>query len=257
MEATLVLLSILTAAVAALGFITYRLIKSLELYLIPLYAELVRKRERDYVLVEFLTSLLVSKGLITAAEASALKSVAATGPLTEEDLDRVDEILDKDPTQLTFEELLDVKRVAYKLLGRLDRKSLRLGMKLLRYVSRIEEALIGGIKAAAGQQAEKMEMSYDRDTCTVYLVTHKRDGSVERAQGPDVDCITETLAVLRALARRSESVDEKLAEKALARYSRCRDSDSAGCRALKEALGPLEKKSLDMLLTRRKNSETR
>jgi hypothetical protein len=52
-------------------------------------------------------------------------------------------------------------------------------------------------------------------------------------------------------------VDEKLAEKALARYSRCRDSDSAGCRALKEALGPLEKKSLDMLLTRRKNSETR
>ena len=256
MEATLVLLSILAAA-AALGFITYRLIKSLELYLIPLYAELVRKRERDYVLMEFLTSLLVSKGLITAAEASALKSVAATGPLTEEDLDRVDEILDKDPTQLTFEELLDVKKVAYKLLGRLDRKSLRLGMKLLRYAARIEEALIGGIKAAVGQQTEKVEMSYDHERCTVYLITHKRDGTVERAQGPDVDCVTETIAVLRALARRSENVNEKLAEKALARYSRCKDSDAAGCRALKEALGPLEKKSLDILLTQRKNSETR
>jgi hypothetical protein len=256
MDTTLILLSILTAAVAALGFITYRLIKSLEFYLIPLYAELVRKRERDYVLIEFLTSLLVSKGLITDVEARALRNVAATGPLTMEDLDRVDEILEKDPTQLTLEEILDVKKVAYKLLGRLDKKSLKLGMKLLRYVANVEEALLGGMRAVASRQTEKVEMSYDHESCTVYLVSHKRDGTVEKAQGPDIQCVTETIAVLRALARRSENVNKELAEKALARYSKCKESDAAGCKALREALGPLEKKSLDILLTQ-KNWELR
>jgi len=250
-----VLFVILLAAVVALGLVVYRLIKSLELYLIPLYAEVVRKRERDHVLVDFLTSLLVSKGIITATEANTLKTITATGPLTVEDLDRIDEVLDKDPTQLTFEEIIDVKRIAYKLLGRLDKKSLRLGLKLLRYITRVEEALVGGIKAVAGPQVEKVEMSYDHESCTVYLIAYKRDGTVERTQGPDIDCVTETVSALKALARRSENINEELAEKALTRYRRCKESDSAGCKALKEALGPLEKKSLDILLARR-NSET-
>jgi hypothetical protein len=248
MDITVVLLSILIAAVAVLGFVTYRLIKSLEFYLIPLYAELMRKRERDYVLMEFLTSLLVSRGLITDVEARVLKNVAATGPLTIEDLDRVDEILEKDPSQLTLEEILDVKKVAYKLLGRLDKKSLKLGMKLLRYVANVEEALLGGMRAVASSKAEKVEISYDHESCTVYLTSYKRDGTIEKAQGPDVECVAETIAVLRALARRSENVNKELAEKALTRYSKCKESDAAGCKALREALGPLEKKSLDILL---------
>jgi hypothetical protein len=256
MDITVVLLSILIAAVAVLGFVTYRLIKSLEFYLIPLYAELMRKRERDYVLMEFLTSLLVSRGLITDAEARVLKNVAATGPLTIEDLDRVDEILEKDPSQLTLEEILDVKKVAYKLLGRLDKKSLKLGMKLLRFVANVEEALLGGMRATASNKAEKVEISYDHESCTVYLTSYKRDGTVEKAQGPDIHCVAETIAVLRALARRSENVNKELAEKALARYSKCKESDAAGCKALREALGPLEKKSLDILLTQ-KNWELR
>jgi hypothetical protein len=256
MDITVILLFMLMAAVAVSGFVTYRLIKSLEFYLIPLYAELMRKRERDYVLIEFLTSLLVSKGLITDVEARVLKNVAATGPLTMEDLDRVDEILEKDPSQLTLEEILDVKKVAYKLLGRLDKKSLKLGLKLLRFVANVEEALLGGMRAVADNKTEKVEMSYDHESCTVYLTSYKRDGTVERAQGPDVECVAETIAVLKALARRSENINKELAEKALARYSKCKESDAAGCKALREALGQLEKKSLDILLTQ-KNWELR
>ncbi|ACB40703.1 hypothetical protein [Pyrobaculum neutrophilum] len=252
MDLVFFFVAVLSAAVAALGLIMYRLIKSLEIYLIPLYAEVIRKRERDYVLVEFLTSLLVSKGIISQAEAGALKSLSATGPLTAEDLDRVDEILDKDPKQLTYEEIVDLKRVAYKLLGRLDKKSVRLGLKLLRYAAGIEEALTAGVKALVGAQAEKVEMSYDHDTCSVYLTTYKRDGTVERSQGPDVECVTETVAVLKALARRDPTVGGELAEKALARYRKCRGSDSAGCRALLNALTNLEKKSLDLLLEDRR-----
>ncbi|AET33008.1 hypothetical protein [Pyrobaculum ferrireducens] len=251
MDLTTVMIAILSASVVALGLITYRLIKSLELYLIPLYAEVIRKRERDYVLVDFLTSLLASKGLVTPAEAAALKNIASTGPLTIEDLDRIDEILDKDPTQLSFEEIIDLKKIAYKLLARLDKKSLRLGLKILRFVTRVEEALAGGSKPGLGSAAERMEMSYDNETCTVHLVTYKRDGTVERSQGPDTECVAQTLAVLKALARRKEGINEQLAQKALAKYEKCKNSDAAGCRALNEALGALEKKSLDMLLERR------
>ena len=251
MDLTTIMIAILSSAVVALGIITYRLIKSLELYLIPLYAEVIRKRERDYVLVEFLTSLLASKGLITPAEAAALKKVASTGPLTVEDLDKIDEILDKDPTQLTIEEVFDLKKIAYKLLGRLDKKSIRLGLKILRFVTRVEEALTGGVKVGPHAAVERVEMSYDNDTCTVYLVTYKKDGTVEKSQGPDSECVAQTLAVLKALARRREGVNQELAEKALARYEKCKNSDVAGCRALNEALGALEKKSLDLLLERR------
>ncbi|MFN7105773.1 MAG: hypothetical protein ACK4M3_04240, partial [Pyrobaculum sp.] len=135
------LLYILTAAVVALGLLTYRLIKSLEIYLIPLYAELIRKRERDQFLFEFLTSLLVSKGLITTAEAAFIKNMSTAGPVTVEDLDKIDEILDKEPSQLTVEEIFNLKNVAYKLLGRLDKRSVRLGIKLLKYAASVEESL--------------------------------------------------------------------------------------------------------------------
>ncbi|MEZ0320140.1 MAG: hypothetical protein ABWK05_09175 [Pyrobaculum sp.] len=252
MDLALVLTAAVAAAVAALGVITYRLIKSLELYLIPLYAEVIRKRERDYVLVEFLTSLLASKGIITPLEAAALKNFSAPGPLTTEDLDKVDEILEKDPSQLTVEELIDLKKVAYKLLGRLDKKSVRFGMKLLRFASRIEEVIQGGVKNLAALSTDKVEMSYDGDTCTVYLTTRKKDGTVEKSQGPDFECVAETVTILKALARRSPGVSKEAAEKALNRYEKCKESDAAGCKTLRESLSGLEKKSLDLLLEQRR-----
>ncbi|WP_333638929.1 hypothetical protein [Pyrobaculum aerophilum] len=251
MDIISVAVAVLATSVVALGLVVYRLIKSLEVYLIPLYAEVIRKRERDYVLVEFLTSLLASKGYLTPAEVGALKNIALSGPLTEEDMDRLDEILGKDPTQLTIEEVFDLKKIAYKLLARLDKKSIRLGLKILRFVTRVEEALTGGVKVGPHAAVERVEMSYDNDTCTVYLVTYKKDGTVEKSQGPDSECVAQTLAVLKALARRREGVNQELAEKALARYEKCKNSDVAGCRALNEALGALEKKSLDLLLERR------
>ncbi|MEM1598668.1 MAG: hypothetical protein QXP31_05820 [Pyrobaculum sp.] len=256
MDVALVLISVVAAAVAALGVVTYKLIKSLELYLIPLYAEVIRKRERDYVLVEFLTSLLVSKGIITPIEAAALKNFSAPGPLTTEDLDKVDEILEKDPSQLTVEELIDLKKVAYKLLGRLDKKSVRLGMKLLRFASRIEEVMQSGVRNIVALGMDKVEMSYDGDTCTVYLTARKKDGTVEKSQGPDFECVAETITVLKALARRSEAVSKEAAERALNRYEKCKENDAAGCRMLRESLSGLEKKSLDLLLEQRKSTQS-
>jgi len=220
-------LAAVAIAVALLGVVVYRLIKSLEVYLIPLYAEVIRKRERDYVLVEFLTSLLVSKGLITEVEAAALKNVSIPGPLTAEDLDRVDELLDKDPRQLTYEDLIDLKKVAYKLLGRLDKRSVRLGLRLLRYASRVEEAITSTLKAAIFQNADKVEVSYP-------------------------DCVAETVKTLKALARREEPPDSEKAKAALGRYEKCKQSQAAGCKAINENLSTLEKKSLDILLSQKK-----
>lgn len=244
------LLYILTAAVVALGLLTYRLIKSLEIYLIPLYAELIRKRERDQFLFEFLTSLLVSKGLITTAEAAFIKNMSTAGPVTVEDLDKIDEILDKEPSQLTVEEIFNLKNVAYKLLGRLDKRSVRLGIKLLKYAASVEESLAA--RKIPEHNTDRIEMSYDGDTCTVYINIYKKDGTIEKTQGPDVDCVMETVSTLKTLARRGEGVDKKTAEKALRRYETCKNSDAAGCAALQKTLGSLEKKSLDILLERQK-----
>ncbi|ABL87518.1 conserved hypothetical protein [Pyrobaculum islandicum DSM 4184] len=251
MDLTLLFITTIAVSITILGLIMYRLVKSLEIYLIPLYAEIIRKRERDYILMEFLTSLLVSKGLVTQVEADALKKISTTEPLTVEDLDKIDEILNKDPSQLTFEEITDLKRVAYKLLGRLDKKSVRLGMKLLKYAVGIEETFKTGVELPARSKTEKVEISYDYDTCSVYLTTYRRDGTIEKTQGPDLECVTETAMILKALARRSTEVNKELAEKALARYKKCKESDTAGCKALKEALSTLERKSLDLLLERK------
>lgn len=248
MDTTLLLLAILSASVAALGLVTYRLIKSLEVYLVPLYAELIRKRERDQILVEFLTSMLAAKGLVTAAEVNALRQISTAGPVTAEELDRVNEILDKDPTQLTTDELLDLKKVAYKLLGRLDKKSITLGMKLLRYVSRVEEAMYGGLKILDTRHTDRVEVSYDHETCTVYLTAYRKDGAVEKSQGPDIDCVVETTAVLKALARRKIDPNHPKAAEALKKYETCRENPAAGCKALKDSLEPLEKKSIEILL---------
>lgn len=253
MDLISVAVAVLATSVVALGIVVYKLIKSLEVYLIPLYAEVIRKRERDYVLVEFLTSLLASKGYLTPAEVGVLKNIALSGPLTEEDMDRLDEILGKDPTQLTHDELLDLKKIAYKLLARLDKKSVRLGLKVLRYASRIEEAFARGFRPVG--RVERVEMSYDDETCTVYVTTYKKDGTVERSQGPDAECVAETLAALKALARRKEGVNPQLAEKVLNRYARCKTSNAAGCQAIIQSIGALEKKSLDILLEKEQSNQ--
>ncbi|MEM1902329.1 MAG: hypothetical protein QXW44_01465 [Pyrobaculum sp.] len=254
MDTVFLLLSILAVSVAALGLVTYRLIKSLEVYLIPLYAELIRKRERDHILIEFLTSTLAAKGLITTTEANLLKNISTAGPVTVEELDRVNELLDKDPAQLSIEELLDLKKIAYKLLGRLDKKSIALGIKLLKYAARIEESISGGFSIINSRHTERVEMSYDHDTCTVYLTAYRKDGIVERTQGPDIDCVVEAAAVLKALARRKIDIKDPRAVDALRKYEICKKTLTAGCKALKEALEPLEKKSLDILLEKTEDS---
>lgn len=254
MDFVTVALAAVATAVALLGVVVYRLIKSLEVYLIPLYAEVIRKRERDYVLVEFLTSLLVSKGLISEMEAAALKNVSIPGPLTTEDLDRVDELLDKDPRQLTYEDLIDLKKVAYKLLGRLDKRSVRLGLRLLRYASHVEEAITSTLKAAIFQNADKVEVSYDETTCTVHMASYRKSGEVDRSEGPDPDCVAETITTLKALARREEPPDSEKAKAALSRYEKCKQSQAAGCKAINENLSTLEKKSLDILLSQKKTN---
>ncbi len=244
MDLTIVVAA-LAVGVIALGLLTYKLVKSLELYLIPLYAELIRKRERDHVLFEYLSSILMAKGLITPAEVAVVKSLTAAGPVTQEELEKIDELLAKEPHQLTAQEILALKQVAYKLVSQLDWKSITLGMKLLRHVANFD------ISPALGErQATKLEISYDDGTCTVYMSTHRKDGTVETTQGPQMECVNETLAVLRALARR-QPVDEKKAEEAVGRYEKCKSSQAAGCVAIWRALSSLERKSLDILLEKR------
>ncbi|MBP1450103.1 MAG: hypothetical protein JZD41_08970, partial [Thermoproteus sp.] len=101
-------------------------------------------------------------------------------------------------------------------------------------------------RRGALRSAERVEMSYIAETCTIKISMHK-EGAVEVVEEPDPECVAEKASRLRELARRR---DVEGADEALRTYSLCKERADAGCRALMSALGALERKSLDLMLRR-------
>jgi len=231
----LLLLGAIAASVALATWLIIRAIKSLELYILPIYAELARKRERDAAIAEYLTSILVDKGYLTREDANALKKHLVPVKIDEINLNKIGEILDKDPKDVTLEEIQDLKRMAYSLLSRMNKKHIKFGLKLLSYANKLEHAKLLNF--------EKVEITYDKETCTVNMYVYRK-GGVDKIEGPDIECVQRQSAILKALAR-GEPVPEREAEEALKFYRICKERTTAGCRALQDSLSSSEKRNLD------------
>lgn len=240
-------MDIIPVALAAAGLLEgvlalylYRVVKSLEAIIYPVYANLIWMREGNASLVEALTSILTARGVLSLEEGRQLRTMLQAGGVTDGDLDKVERMLDKRPEELSDEELKELKRIALSMLTLPSNRAIRLAVRLLLYASQAER------RRGALRSAERVEMSYIAETCTIKISMH-REGAVEVVEEPDPECVAEKASRLRELARRR---DVEGADKALQTYSLCKERADAGCRALMSALGALERKSLDLMLRR-------
>ncbi|PLC66933.1 hypothetical protein B7L68_01760 [Thermoproteus sp. CP80] len=215
----------------------YRGLKSLQSLVYPILANILWMRTHMYTLVDSLTDMLVARGVISSEEVAALKSLSRPRAPTPEDLDKVEELLSKKPEELSDSDLEEIRRVALALLTWPSQNAAKLAVKLLFFASQIEKG------RSSIKLADKVEVSYVAETCTVKLQLH-RDGSVEVLEDADIDCVSEKVEALRRLARREGPGDAS----ALSMYKLCRSRNDAGCRALMSRLSPLERKSLDLLV---------
>jgi hypothetical protein len=232
-DLALLALVIVVALAAAVLLKLYRSIKSLEALIYPMYASLLWIRVTNASFVDALVAMLGARGVISAEEEGALRAVVKPGNITDEDLDRLEELMSKRPEELSPEEVAEVRRIALSLLAYPSRSAVKLAAKLLAYISRTEKA-----------RAEKAEVSYIAETCTIRLYLHSDRGS-EVLEEADRECVADKAKKLKELARR-RSVEG--AEDALRTYALCKERQDAGCRALMSELGSLEKKALDLLL---------
>lgn len=233
MDLALLALVVTTVLATTVLLKLYRSIKSLEALLYPMYASLLWIRVTNASFVDALVAMLGARGIISAEEEGALRAVVKPGNVTDEDLDKLEELMSKRPEELSPEEVAEVRRIALSLLAYPSRSAVRLAAKLLAYISRTER-----------ERADRAEISYIAETCTIRLYLHS-DKGYEVVEEADKECVANKVKKLKELARR-RSVDG--AEDALKTYALCKERQDAGCKALMSELGSLEKKSLDLLL---------
>ncbi|MEZ0248705.1 MAG: hypothetical protein ABWJ97_05480 [Thermoproteus sp.] len=236
MDITYIVLAVLGALELWTVLYLYRGFKSLESLIYPILANLVWIRENNNAIVESLVDMLGSRGVISPSEVASLKSLARPRFLTQEDLDKAEELLDKKPEELTDADLRELRRIALALLTWPSRGAARLALRLLLYASQLERG------REAVRLADRVEISYVAETCTIKLQLRKGD-VVETVEEADSDCVAEKVDSLKKLARREISTSD-----ALAVYKICKTREDAGCKAIMSQLSPLEKKSLDLLI---------
>lgn len=215
----------------------YRGLKSIESVVYPVLANSIWIRENNNAVVEVLADILAARGVINSDERTLLTSLVRQSRLTLSDLDKAEELLNKRPEELTSEDIKELKRIASALLTWPTRKAVRLAIRLLSYVSQLENNR--GVLSA-----DKVEVSYIAETCTIKLQV-KRGEAVETLEEADEECVDKRASALRELARKR---DVNNARDALSMYALCKTRQDAGCRSLMSKLSPLERKSLDFLL---------
>lgn len=215
----------------------HRGLKSLESLIYPIFANLLWMRENNYAIIESLTEMLAARGVISSEEVESLRSLARPKILTQQDLDKAEELLNKRPEELTDNDIKELRRIAMGLLAWPYRGATRLALRLLALASQIEG------ERSAVKSADKVEISYVAETCTIRLQL-KRGDSAEVVEEPDEECVAKRAEALRRLARREDVGDVE----ALAMYKICRNRNDAGCRSLLARLSPIERKSLDLLV---------
>lgn len=232
-----VVLAVVVALEAWIALYLYKGLRSLESLVYPIFANLLWIRENNYAIIESLTDILAARGVISQEEVASLRSLTQPKVLTQEDLDRAEALLSKKPEELTDGDLKELKRIAMALLTWPYRGATKLALRLLIFASQIER------ERDAVKSADRVEISYIAETCTIRLQLRRGD-AVETVEEADEECVAKRAESLRKLARREDPGDAE----ALATYRLCRTRNDAGCKALLSRLSPLEKKSLDMLL---------